>query len=204
MSSPVIWYLNRATGVVALVLMTAVVVLGVLVQRQRRLPGLPRFGTVALHRSVSLLSAAFLVVHVLLAVVDTYVSIGWVATVVPFTSSWRPLPVALGTLAVDLLVLVVLTSLIRGRIPVRLWRGVHWASYLLWPLAFVHGLTAGTDLHSRVVLLVVLGCAAVFGGSAAVAVTGRRTRPADRAPAAVAAATSALRRGTHVDVFRNR
>jgi sulfoxide reductase heme-binding subunit YedZ len=204
MTSPVVWYLNRATGIVALVLMTATVVLGVMVQRQQRLPGLPRFGAVALHRSVSLVSAAFLAVHVVLAVADTYVSIGWLAVVVPFTSAWRPLPVALGTLAVDLLVLVVLTSLVRGRIPVRLWRIVHWTSYLLWPLAFVHGLTAGTDMHSRVLLLVVVGCAVVFVGSTAIAWSGRRTRAADRAPAAVAAATGALRRGTRVDVFRNR
>lgn len=204
MTSPVVWYVDRATGVVALVLMTATVVLGVMVQRQRRLPGLPRFGTLALHRNVSLVSATFLVLHVLLAVIDSYVSIGWLAVVVPFTSAWRPLPVALGTLAIDLLVLVLLTSLIRGRIPVRLWRWVHWTSYLLWPLAFLHGLTAGTDVHSRVLLLVVGGCAVVFAASTAVAWTGRRTRVAGRAPAAVAAATGALRRGARIDVFRNR
>ena len=205
MTSPVVWYLNRATGIVALVLMTATVVLGVMVQRQQRLPGLPRFGVVALHRSVSLVSAAFLAVHVVLAVADTYVSIGWLAVVVPFTSAWRPLPVALGTLAVDLIVLVVLTSLVRGRIPVRLWRVVHWTSYLLWPLAFVHGISAGTDLGGGWLLAVVLGCAAAATWCSIAALGARRATPppAERAAAALTAASDALVTGTPVGVFRN-
>jgi sulfoxide reductase heme-binding subunit YedZ len=204
MTATWIWYLNRATGIVALVLMTLTLVLGVLVQRQRRLPGLPRFGVVTLHRNVSLLSALLLGVHIVSAVVDSYVSIDWLAVLLPFTSGWQPFAVGLGTLAVDLLVLIIATSLLRGRIPVRLWRGIHWTSYALWPLAFVHGLTAGTDLGSGWALGVALACAAAAGAAAVVAWTGRSSRPADRAPAAVAATSSALARGAHVAVFRNR
>jgi methionine sulfoxide reductase heme-binding subunit len=199
-----IWYLNRATGIVSLVLMTLTLVLGVVVQRQRRLPGLPRFGVVTLHRNVSLLSALLLATHVTTAIVDSYVSIGPISALVPFTSSWRPFQVGLGTLAVDLLVLIVATSLLRGRIPVRLWRGIHWTSYALWPLAFVHGLTAGTDLGSGWALAVALACAGAAGIASALAWTGRTSRPADRAPAALAETTSALRRGARVAVFRNR
>jgi sulfoxide reductase heme-binding subunit YedZ len=198
-----VWYLNRATGIVALVLMTLTVVLGALVRRQVRLPGLPRFGVVTLHRNVSLISALLLLTHVVSAVVDSYVSIGWLAVLVPFTSGWRPLQVGLGTLAVDLLILIVLTSLLRQRIPERMWRGIHWTSYLLWPLAFLHGLTAGTDMHAPWVLGLALVCAGAAGAAAAAARTGR-TRPGGRAPAAVAATRSALSRGGRVAVFRNR
>jgi sulfoxide reductase heme-binding subunit YedZ len=198
-----VWYLNRATGIVSLVLMTLTVVLGVLVRRQVRLPGLPRFGLVALHRNVSLISALLLVTHIVTAVIDSYVSIGWLAVLVPFSSGWKPLPVAFGTLAVDLLVLVVLTSLVRSRIPERLWRGIHRTSYLLWPLAFLHGLTAGTDMHSAWVLGLVLLCAAAAGAASAAAWSGR-TRAAARAPAAVAATRSAFSRGARVTAFRNR
>jgi len=198
-----VWYLNRATGIVALVLMTLTVVLGVLVRRQVRLPGLPRFGVVTLHRNVSLISALLLLTHVVSAVVDSYVSIGPIAAVVPFTSGWRPLAVGLGTLAVDLLLLIVVSSLVRARIPERLWRVVHWTSYLLWPLAFLHGLTAGTDMHATWVLGLALVCAGAVAASAAAAWTGR-TRTAERAPAAVAATRSALSRGARVAVFRNR
>jgi methionine sulfoxide reductase heme-binding subunit len=204
MTPDAVWYLNRATGIVALVLMTATIVLGVVVQRQKRLPGLPRFGVVALHRNIALLSALLLVVHVAMGIVDNYVDVGWTAAVLPFVSGWNPLAVGLGTLAVDLLALIVVTSLLRGRIPVRLWRAVHWTSYLLWPLAFLHGLTAGSDLGSGWALGVALTCAGVVGGSAAVAWTGRRSAPADRAPAALAATTSALAAGRRVAAFRNR
>jgi sulfoxide reductase heme-binding subunit YedZ len=199
-----VWYLNRATGIVSLVLMTLTVLLGVAVQRQVRLPGLPRFGVVALHRNVSLISALLLATHITTAVVDSYVSIGPLAALVPFVAGWRPAAVGLGTLAIDLLLLIVLTSLVRGRIPVRLWRGIHWTSYLLWPLAFLHGLTAGTDARSGWVLGLVLLCAGAVGVAAAAAWTGRRTPAAERAAAALAETRSALARGARTAVFRNR
>lgn len=204
MNSIALWYLDRATGIVSLVLMSAVVVLGVIVQRQGRLPGLPRFGAVLVHRNTALLSALLLAVHVFTAVIDNYVPIGGWASFVPFTSGWRPGAIALGTLAVDLMVLIIVTSLIRGRIPLRLWRPIHWTSYLMWPLAFFHGLTAGTDLGSGLALLVALLCAAAVGGAMAVAWFGRSTQPQDRAPEALASTRSALARGSRVDVFRNR
>ena len=74
-----LWYASRATGVVTLVLLTAVVVLGMLVNRQGRLPGLPRFAVTGLHRNISLLSVVFLAIHVLTAIADPYVTIGLAA-----------------------------------------------------------------------------------------------------------------------------
>lgn len=200
-----LWYLNRATGLVSLLLMTMTTVLGVLVQRQVRLPGLPRSGTVRLHRDVSLVSAVLLVVHVVSAVVDGYVSIGWLDAVVPFVAGYESFWVGLGTLAVDLTALVVGTSLLRGRLPVRVWRGVHWTSYALWPLAFVHGLGAGTDLGSGWVLVGALACGVAVAVATAVAVAGRlRSRPApDRAAAALSRTRADLPTG-RVPAFRNR
>ena len=64
------WYASRATGIVALLLLTAVFVLGILVNRQGRLPGLPRFAVTSLHRNFSLLAVVFIVVHVFTAVLD--------------------------------------------------------------------------------------------------------------------------------------
>jgi sulfoxide reductase heme-binding subunit YedZ len=202
----VLWYLNRATGLVSLVLMTLTIVLGVLVQRQRRLPGLPRFGVVGLHRNVALLSAVLLVVHVLTAVADSYVDIGLLTAVVPFVSGYRPFWVGLGTVAVDLVAVLLVTSLLRGRIPARLWRGVHWTSYALWPLAFAHGLGAGTDVGSGWALTLSGVCAVAVAVAVTDAVAGRlRARPAsDRAPAALAATSAALSAGRPAAVFRNR
>ena len=80
------WYASRATGVVALLLLTAVALLGLMVSRQARLAGLPRFAVTGLHRNLSLLAVAFIVVHVLTAVADGYVPIPLDSAVIPFTS----------------------------------------------------------------------------------------------------------------------
>jgi sulfoxide reductase heme-binding subunit YedZ len=206
MSGSVVWYLDRATGVVALVLMTLTVVLGVVVRRDGRLPGLPRSGAVRVHRNVGLLSALLLVVHVTTAVLDPFVDIGAAAALVPFASGWSPLTVGLGTLAVDLLVLVVATSLLRDRVRPRLWRAVHLTSYAMWPLAFGHALATGTDVGSGWLLALVLGCAAAVLVASAAALAGTRTaRPAtDRAPAALARTAADLAAGRALTVHRNR
>ena len=89
-SGTALWYASRATGVVALVLLTVVVLLGIMVSRRGRLPGLPRFATTSLHRSMSLLAVAFIAVHVVTAIADPYVTIGIAAAVIPFTSPYEP------------------------------------------------------------------------------------------------------------------
>ena len=110
-SGTALWYASRATGVVALVLLTAVVLLGILVTRRGRLPGLPRFATTSLHRSLSLLSVAFIAVHVITAILDPYVSIGIAASVIPFASPYKPLWLGLGAISLDLMIALILTSL---------------------------------------------------------------------------------------------
>ena len=114
--------------------------------------------------------------------------------------------IGLGTLAVDLLLLVVVTSLLRERLPHRLWKAVHLTSYLLWPLAFVHGITAGTDLGGG--WLLVAGprlCARPPPGppSRPSAPARETPPPAERAAAALTATSAALSTGTPVGVFRN-
>ena len=74
------WYASRATGVIALLLMTAVVLLGLLVARNGKLPGMPRFAVTGLHRNLSLTAVAFVALHVLTAIADSYVSIPLTAT----------------------------------------------------------------------------------------------------------------------------
>ena len=205
MTGAVLWYLNRATGITSLVLMTLTVVLGSLVRRHGRLPGLPRFAVAGLHRNVGLLSALLLVTHVGTAVVDSYVDIGASSAVVPFVAGYRPLAIGLGTFAVDLLALVIVTSLLREHLPHRLWKAVHLTSYVLWPLAFVHGITAGTDLGGGWLLALVLACAAAATWFSVAALGARRETPppAERGAAALAATSDAFSTGASVGVFRN-
>jgi predicted ferric reductase len=156
--STALWYTSRATGVVTLVLLTGVVVLGMLVNRQGRLPGLPRFAVTGLHRNISLLSVVFLVIHVVTAIFDPYVTIGLAATVIPFTSPYKPLWLGLGALSLDLIAALVLTSLARARMGRRTWRAIHWLAYAAWPLAIGHSFGSSTDMHSGVMLAVLAGC----------------------------------------------
>ena len=109
------WYASRATGVVALLMLTAVLVLGILVNRQGRLPGLPRFAVTSLHRNFSLLAVAFIAVHVLTAVADTYVSIPLVSGVIPFASGYERFWLGLGAISFDLMLALIITSLVRGQ-----------------------------------------------------------------------------------------
>jgi len=121
----------------------------------------PRFVFAELHRTLALFGIAFLALHVLTAILDPFVSIGWAATVLPFTSGYRTLAIGLGTLAVNLGGAVLLTSVARGRLGFRSWRAVHWLAYLAWPAAFAHSLTAGNDLGIWWVAVTDWGCAAV-------------------------------------------
>jgi len=102
-SSTALWYSSRATGVVSLVLLSAVMVIGILVNRQGRLPGLPRFAVLGLHRNLSLLAVAFVALHVITAVADSFVSISLAAAVIPFVSAYEPLWLGLGAVSLDLM-----------------------------------------------------------------------------------------------------
>jgi methionine sulfoxide reductase heme-binding subunit len=149
-----LWYATRATGVTALVLLTAAVLLGVATAAGAELPGIPRVITGALHRNLSLLVMVFVAAHVLTTVLDSYTSIGLTAAFIPFSSSYRGFWLGLGAVAFDLLLAVTVTSLVRDRMPYRAWRAVHWLSYASWPVALWHGLGTGTD--SRVAWLLAL------------------------------------------------
>src|ERR1019366_7114899 len=135
-----LWFVSRATGLALLVLFSAVMVLGVAARLGSAPRRWPRFVSSELHRALALFSVAFLALHVVTAILDPFVSIGWAATVLPFASGYRTLAIGLGTLAVDLGGAVLLASLVRVRLGFRAWRAVHWLAYLAWPVAFVHSL----------------------------------------------------------------
>ena len=189
-----LWYASRATGVVALVLLTLVLVLGVAVNRQGRLPGLPRFAATSLHRSVALLAVTFVAVHVGTAIADPFVSIGIAAAVVPFVSPYQPFWLGVGAVSVDLMLALLVTSLLRGRIGRRTWRGVHWLSYAAWPVALAHSIGSSTDLQHGYLLWLGIGCAAAVLAAAswrlvaAITAPRRAALPARTLAAAAAAA----------------
>jgi hypothetical protein len=140
--------------------LTASVVLGVLTAVRFGTTQWPRFALQDLHRRVSLLSVVFIGLHVATTVSDSYAPIGWVSVLVPFTSSYRRLWLGLGTVAVDLLLAVTISSLLRQRINHRVWRALHWLAYASWPVALLHGLGTGTDPHLGWMIVLTVVCVA--------------------------------------------
>lgn len=152
------WYLTRSTGAVALLLLTAAVALGVLDVRRYSTPQWPRFVIDTLHRNVSLLAMAFLLLHILTSVLDSYTSIPLIDAVVPFVGSYRPFWLGLGAVALDLLLAVTITSLLRRRFGYATWRAIHWLTYASWPIALLHGFGTGSDVKSAWLLVLSIAC----------------------------------------------
>jgi predicted ferric reductase len=160
---PLFWFANRGTGVVLLLLLTLTTVLGVLSTRGDAGRGLPRFVTQAFHRNLSMISLALLVGHVATAVLDTYVDIRWWQSFVPFiNSNFKPLKLGLGTLALDLMVVVMVTSLIRHRVSHRPWRVIHVLAYACWGLSLAHSF-GSTDADTGWGIAIGIVCAALVG-----------------------------------------
>lgn len=115
MSSTSLWYATRASGIVALVLLTLTMVLGLATTSRARARHWPGFAQQELHRRISILAVVFVAIHVLTSILDTFVHIGWLAIIVPFASPYSRFWVGMGTVALDLMVAVFVSSLLRSR-----------------------------------------------------------------------------------------
>jgi sulfoxide reductase heme-binding subunit YedZ len=139
------WFLTRGSGIVALILLTLSVALGVANVRRVQSDRVPRFVVNAIHRNASLLAIVFLAVHIVTVLLDSYEPIQLVDVVLPFTAGYRPFWLGLGAIAFDLLIAVTVTSVLRRHIGYRAWRATHWLAYACWPIALAHGLGTGSD-----------------------------------------------------------
>jgi methionine sulfoxide reductase heme-binding subunit len=155
------WYFARATGFVALILLTGIIVLGVLGPLRVVSDSWPRFAIRTVHRDVSLLALLVIAIHVITLVLDSYVSIPLSAAVLPWGSSFSPFWTGVGAIAFDLMIAIVVTSLVRRRLGYRTWRFVHWFAYASWPLAVAHGIATGTDSTTAWALCITIACIAI-------------------------------------------
>ena len=175
MSSTSFWYATRASGLMALILLTLTMVLGLATTTRARARNWPGFAQQEIHRRVSMIAVVFLGIHVLTSVLDTYVNINWAAIVIPFTSSYGRFWIGIGAIALDLMIAVFITSLLRTRMRPGTWRALHWLAYLSWPVALAHTFGMGTDAGEHWV--VALGVVCVVAVAAALA---WRVRTANR------------------------
>lgn len=176
-SPSVYWFITRGSGVVTLILLTLSVALGVANVQRLQTARVPRFVINAVHRNASLLALVFLAIHIVTITLDSYVNISLTDAVVPFGAGYRPLWVGLGAVALDLMLAVVVTSLLRRHIGYRAWRATHWLAYACWPVALLHGLGIGTDTGATWMQVVTGICVAIV---AAALVSRLSQRDADR------------------------
>jgi predicted ferric reductase len=145
MAAELWWYSARAGGIVAWTLLAASVVWGLVLSTKLKPPRVRPAWTLDLHRFLGGLATIFTGVHILSILLDSYTSFGLADVLVPFVSSWHPDAVAWGIVGFYLLLAVELTSLVRRRLPLRVWRRIHVLSLPLFLVATVHFLAAGTD-----------------------------------------------------------
>ena len=159
MSEQIWWYLSRSSGLVAALLLLVSLVLGMLMAtRLLRSVDRPAW-LLAMHRWTSGLAVLATVGHVAALVADSYVEFGPKEILVPFASEWRPAGVALGVFSMYLLAIVQITSLMMKKLPRKIWRAIHMASYGSAWLGVIHAGMVGTDTSNRlyrVVSLVVI------------------------------------------------
>jgi sulfoxide reductase heme-binding subunit YedZ len=179
-SSPAVWYAIRASGVLAFVLLTCTVLVGVGLAGKVRLARWPRFTVDALHRYLGTLFWVFLGVHVVTTVVDSYVRLSIADIVIPFASSYRSLGLGLGIVATELLLALAIVNRLRDKLSYRFWRRAHYLNFVVWVGSTLHGVLTGTDslvpLYAAAIAFVTaaVGLRLTSGGSAP-----RRTTAAD-------------------------
>ena len=178
------WYVTRASAVLAWVIMTAAVLWGILLStRVFRGADNPAW-LQDLHRYLGGTALVLTIIHMVSLVLDPWLAMPIDQLLIPLIAEYRPVPVALGILSFYVLAAVQLTSLVMNRLPRRLWKAVHYLSYVAVLAVAVHGAYAGTDAG-----------AAWYQGVATVIVTASvlalivRIVMARRRPAGIARAT---------------
>jgi sulfoxide reductase heme-binding subunit YedZ len=144
-TSPADWYAVRAGGIVAYLLLSTSVSLGLTLSWKKQLRRLPRVALEDVHRFCGLLVGLFVAIHVVTIAIDSFLPFSLVQIVVPFRSVYRPLWVALGIVAAELLVALAITNHYRKRLPYRFWRSAHYLNFAVWLAATAHGIGSGTD-----------------------------------------------------------
>jgi len=140
-----LWYVTRAAGIIAYLLLWLATAWGLAVSSKIFDPWLQGAFTYDFHQFLSLLAIGFVLLHVLVLLADRYLPFSVAAILVPFVAPYRPLWVGVGIIGFYLMLLVSATFYMRRRIGMKAFRTIHMLSYATFAFAAVHGLMAGTD-----------------------------------------------------------
>src|ERR1700758_3128137 len=144
-SSPLDWYAARAAGIAAYLLLSFVVLLGLTMAGRKSLPRWPKFAIEDVHRFAGLLVGTFVIIHVATIAIDSWLPFSIGSIIVPLVSKYRPIWVALGIVAAELLLALAATNHYRDRLEYRFWRRAHYLNFVVWSAATLHGIGSGTD-----------------------------------------------------------
>jgi sulfoxide reductase heme-binding subunit YedZ len=157
-----LWYITRAAGLVAYLLLWLSTAWGLAVTSKIFDPLLHRAFTYDMHQFISLLAMGFTFLHVAVLVGDRYLPFSLADLLIPFIAPYRPLWVGVGVIGLYLTCLVTVTFYIRKWIGQKTFRVIHLASFLAYAGVTVHGLMAGTDSPLWTVQLMYIGTALVI------------------------------------------
>ncbi len=171
-SATVYWYISRGAGFTVFILLTVAVSLGILLSLKWRTDAWPRFITNELHPFVQLVAGIFLLIHIISVLLDSFIQFTPAGIVIPLVSTYRPVWLSLGIVAMYLGVALALSSYLKRFIGYRVWRTMHYAGFAVWLLALIHGITTGSDtrapwatgIYAGSALLITILLAIRFGG----------------------------------------
>jgi len=160
-SDQVTWYVTRAAGMIAYLLLWLSTVWGLAIPTKLFGEVLSGDFTFDFHKFISLLSLGFLGLHIAVLTADRYLPFTVAQLLVPFLSPYRPLWVGIGVLTFYLLLLVTVTFYLRKQIGMKAFRTIHYASLVAYLGAVAHALLSGTDSSLPVVILLYVGTSSV-------------------------------------------
>jgi predicted ferric reductase len=146
-SDPRLWYVTRAAGICAYILLALGTAFGLFQSLARALGVRAGWALVELHQFIALIAAAFVALHLVTLALDPFLPFSLSNLVLPVGEPYKPLAVALGVLGLYALAVVLISSWLRGRISYAVWRGLHVTSFVVFGMVTAHGLLAGTDTH---------------------------------------------------------
>jgi sulfoxide reductase heme-binding subunit YedZ len=173
------WLVSRSAGVVAMVLIAASVLIGLTLAAGFAGPPARRRALVAFHQHTAVCGLAAIGLHGVALVGDAWLKPGLTGIAIPFTLGYRPVYTGLGIVAGYLAALLGLSFYARKRVGAKRWRNLHRATPLVYVLALVHTLGAGSDAEALWLRALLIGTALPAAGLLFARVT-RRRRPVRR------------------------
>jgi methionine sulfoxide reductase heme-binding subunit len=162
-STHVIWYVARGSAVAAEIALSFALVIGMLLGAGVKSPAWPMAASKHVHRAVAIAASCLIGLHIAAILADSFIHFSPLDAVVPFRAPYRGLWVGLGTIAFDALILLLVATALRRRMPYGVWRLLHRLAFPIWVLAVIHGLGAGTDAPAAWLQLITASCIAVVG-----------------------------------------